>query len=389
MNSDLTYTNDDNIQIGPEGAENFVRGFLELGSLSAPLFLITGQKSYESSSAEKYFSSFFSGRQVIRFSDFTPNPKVDELTIALDTFKVSGAKMIIAVGGGTAIDLAKLVNYFFSTEIRPEEFMQGKRGAGDNFIPLLAVPTTAGTGSETTHFSAIYFGFKKISISDKRMLPSHVWLNAVFTDSMSPYLTACTGFDALAQAIESYWAVGSTRESRQYSIKALKLCLQHIENAVLNPTLEHRTEMLKAAHFAGKSINVAKTTAAHAMSYALTTHYGVPHGHAVAMTLPALFEANADFTSKDVIDSRGVEHLHNIMTELCNLFAANSAKEVAQQLRDIMVKIGLSPYWLSEHDINPQKARETIIQEINEERLSNNPRRLNRDLLLKIVSSIH
>ncbi len=388
MISDFSATSNGNIQVGIEGAKEFVLEFLDLESSNVPIFLITGRKSYEASGAKDFFSSVLAGRKVVRFTDFSANPKKEDLDRALAAFKHSGARLILTVGGGTAIDLAKLINYFSATGIEPCSYLKGERGIGDDFIPLIAVPTTAGTGSEATHFSALYIGFKKISIADKRMAPSHICLNPAFTASMSPYLSACTGFDALAQAVESYWAVGSTIESRKYSSKALQLCLNHLESAVLNPTLEHRSGMIEAAYLAGKAINISKTTAAHAMSYALTSHYGLPHGHAVAITLPALFEANADLLNNEVIDPRGKEHLRKIMGELCCFFDVTSAREAAKQLKDIIAKIGLSDSWLSEHGYNVKEAHKYIISEVNEERLTNNPCRLTMSHIERIVSHI-
>lgn len=388
MTSDDFMTGNEHFQIGTEGAETFVQRFLDIDKSCAPLFLITGRQSFESSGAESFFAPIIANRQVVRFSDFAVNPKIEDLCRALNAFKTSKAQLIIAVGGGSALDVAKLVNYFASTGIDPMSYTEGKRGCGEAFCPLLAVPTTAGTGSEATHFATLYIGFDKISVADKRMKPSHIWLNPAFTSKMSAYLTACTGFDALAQAIESYWAVGSTVESKQYSEKAIKLCLRHLERAVLRPTPEHRAGMLNAAHFAGRAINISKTTAAHAMSYTLTAHYGLPHGHAVAMTLPAVFEANANATERELNDPRGFQHLQTVMTELSNLLGAYTPTEAAKQLKTIIERILLSLKWFTEHGFDPEDVRNIILQEINEERLANNPRKLDIKKIKQIVSNI-
>lgn len=388
MNSDDFIQSDKHIQIGTEGAEGFVQRFLDLDKSFTPLFLITGRQSFESSGAESFFAPIIANRQVIRFSDFSANPNIKDLCRALNVFKASKAKLIISVGGGSALDVAKLVNYFAATSTDPVSYAEGNRGSGDLFCPLLAVPTTAGTGSEATHFATLYIGFKKISVADKRMTPSHIWLNPEFTSTMSAYLTACTGFDALAQAIESYWAVGSTKESKKYSEEAIKLCLQHLEGAVLAPTPEHREGMLNAAHFAGRAINISKTTAAHSMSYTLTAHYGLPHGHAVALLLPAVFEANVAVAEDDVNDPRGALHVRDAIQNLCRLLDCNTTKQSAQKLRELMARIGLSGSWFSSNGFDPTKARELIIQEINKERLANNPCILNAVMLERIVSNI-
>lgn len=388
MTSDDFIKGNEHIQIGIEGAKEFVQRFLALDRFSAPLFLITGRQSFESSGAASFFEPIIAGKQVVRFSDFTANPKIEDLSLALNAFKKSKAHLIIAVGGGSALDIAKLVNYFAAKGIDPASYTEGKRGDGDAFCPMLAVPTTAGTGSETTHFATLYVGFEKISIADKRMIPSHIFLNQAFTSTMSAYLTACTGFDALSQAIESYWAVGSTEESKQYCEKAIKLCLRHLEGAVFDPSAEHRTGMLKASYLAGRAINISKTTAAHALSYPMTAHYGLPHGHAVSMTLPALFEANADATEKELNDLRGFKYLSTVMTALCILLGENTPNKAAKKLETLKERIMLSRTWFIEHGFNPEDVRNVILQEINEERLANNPRKLDKKIIIQIVTDI-
>jgi alcohol dehydrogenase len=380
--------NNKHVHIGAQGAEEFVQRFLALDRQDASIFLITGRNSYEASGAASFFSSLLPNKRVVHFSDFSSNPKIGDLGRALASFRESRPGLILAVGGGSAIDLGKLVNYFAATGIAPEAYPEGTPCQCEVFLPLMAVPTTAGTGSEATHFAVLYNGFNKISVAHKSLVPSHAWLNVTFTASMSAYQTACSGFDALAQAIESYWAVGSTQESRRTSEKALLLCLDHLEGAVSMPTTEHRAGMLNASYLAGQAINVSKTTAAHAMSYPLTAHYGVPHGHAVAMTLPALFEANADVTEADLNDMRGVAHVRSAVHELCMLLGVDSPREAARLLLDLTIHIGLSEPWFTGHGFDPAEARGYVMQEVNKQRLSNNPRKLDGEPIAQILAHI-
>ena len=384
----LPMTSNEYVQVGSEGAEVFIQKFLALCRSDDKVFLIADRQAYEPSGAASFFPTLLADKRVVIFSDFSANPKIEELRRALVVFKETRAGLILSVGGGSALDIGKLVNYFAARSVDTEAYLEGKRGEDAEFFPHLAVPTTAGSGSEATHFAVLYYGFKKISVADKGLIPSHVWLNSVFTASMSPYQTASSGFDALAQAIESYWAVGSTSESRQDSAKALQLCLRHLEGAVLTPTSEHRAGMLEAAHLAGRAINVSKTTAAHAMSYALTAYYGLTHGHAVAMILPAVFEANAVVTEANLNDSRGVTHVRAVMRELCMLFGVVSPKKAAQRLQEIIARIGLSVVWFSAHGFDPAEARDYVMQEVNAERLANNPRRMDGETVARIVSYI-
>jgi len=373
---------------GKEEAEVFLHNFVSLSNLDDPVFMITGNYSYELSGAAEFFSYMLDRKRYVRFSEFSPNPNINNLQLALDAFRNSNAKLIIAVGGGSAIDLAKLVNFFAALNIEPGEYLKNKETVNISTLPFLAIPTTAGTGSEATNFAALYVGSRKISISNREILPSHVWLNFEFTLSLSPYQSACTGFDALAQAIESYWAISSTTRSRQDSEKAIQLCMQHLEGAVLTPTTENRAGMLEAAYLSGKAINVSKTTAAHALSYSLIAHYGLPHGHAVALTLPAIFTVNAAATNADVNDLRGLSHVNKVMRNLCKLLKVDSPTEAAQLIKTLMFRIGLSDSWLSDHGFDKSRAQDIVMKEVDLERMANNPRRLNKKLIEQIAASI-
>lgn len=138
------------------------------------------------------------------------NPRVEDVRKGVLLCKSQCPNIILAVGGGSALDMAKLIRYHIYKET-------------DSYIPLVVIPTTAGTGAETTHFSVCYINGEKQSIADSAMLPDYAFVCSELTSHNDAYLTACTGFDAVAQAIESYWSVNSTDESRSYSLKALGL----------------------------------------------------------------------------------------------------------------------------------------------------------------------
>ena len=157
--------------------------------------------------------------------------------------------------------------------------------------PVFAFPTTAGSGAEATHFAVAYKDRVKKSIGHLRVRPARVALVPEFTYSLSPYQTACTGFDAVSQAIESLWAKGATDESRAFARRAIE-CLGRLDKAVADPDPATREAMQLGAYWSGRAIDISKTTAAHALSYLLTARHGVPHGHAVAMVFPYVAACN-------------------------------------------------------------------------------------------------
>ena len=144
------------------------------------------------------------------------------------------------------------------------------------------MPTTAGTGSEATRYAVIYFDGEKQSISDYSCIPSAVLMDASVLKTLPIYQKKSTMMDAFCHAIESYWSVNSSEESRQYSRRAIQLIMENKDLYIGNDETGN-TQMLKAAHLAGKAINLTQTTAGHAMCYKLTSLYGIAHGHAAAL----------------------------------------------------------------------------------------------------------
>lgn len=261
----------------------FVRG--------ADILLVTGTHSWTACGAEAALAPAL--RSAARFR--TATHAGDLLTLEdLDaTFASLGAappERIVAVGGGAVMDTAKILALAFATGRTPGALAAGVP-ADAAPAPIFAVPTTAGSGAEATHFAVAYLDRVKKSIGQLAVRPARVALVPEFTFSLSPYRTACTGFDAVSQAIESLWARGANDASRAFAREALAH-LEAIDKAVEAPDPATREAMQLGAYWAGRAIDLSKTTAAHALSYLLTARHGVPHGHAVAMVFPYVARAN-------------------------------------------------------------------------------------------------
>lgn len=250
------------------------------------------------------------------------------------------------------------------------------------------VPTTAGTGSESTHFSVVYIGDEKYSLAHPSMLPDTVILDPALTESMPPYLAACTGMDAVCQAIESWWSVNSTAESREYSRQSLALGLRNLEKAVTDPDRDARECMLLASNLSGRAINIARTTVAHAVSYPITSRFRVPHGHAVALTLPWFFEFNDEVDAGSVQDRRGVDHVRGVLNEILEALGVASSREARELLVDLAGRIGLATT-LSPLGIGPDDIDAIVRHGLSPHRAENNPRRVSGDDLRRILERIH
>lgn len=254
------------VAFNSKNAKVFLDGWL---SDKQHIVLVTGKTSYAKCGAEAFFAPLLAEKSVTHLTTVGENARkedVDEKMSALP----GQVDAFIAVGGGTVIDTAKLLRGFSG-------------------IPFLAVPTTAGTGAEATRFAVYYDHGRKMSADDARYLPTDQVLIPEFCESASDYQKAACAFDAYAQAVESLWAKGATDESRSYAKKALEL------SGIYNRRIEQPEEssnQLLSSYWAGRAIDISRTTAAHAFSYYMTATYGVPHGEAVYMMFPYICRAN-------------------------------------------------------------------------------------------------
>lgn len=291
------------MMFGKKTAAYFLASWLE-GNRS--IVLVTGRASYSACGAEALISPFLATKNVVHLTTVGENARAEDVEEKRSMLPPQ-ADAYIAVGGGTVIDTTKLL-----------------RGLKGGLPPFLAVPTTAGTGAETTRFAVYYDHGKKMSADDVRYLPTDQLLIPEFTATQTPYQKASTEFDAYAQAVESLWAVGATDESRGYARKALDFMASG--------------EQMLGSYWAGRAIDISRTTAAHALSYYMTATYGIPHGHAVYMMFPYVCMAN------------GHEEFIRKVPEL-------------QSLRD----------FAAERNLDWDQLVDSLLANVNPARLANNP----------------
>jgi len=220
------------------------------------------------------------------YSDFEPNPVYGHVLQALKVFEENKCVAILALGGGSAIDIAKCVKAFYG--MNPSvNFL--KQNILPNEIPLVAVPTTAGTGSEATSFAVIYYKNRKYSVADPSLVPELVLMDASLLKTLPVYQKKVTMLDAFCHCVEAYWSKNATAKSRRYAAEGL-CCILGNYRMYLDGGESAAENMLLASHAAGKAINISKTTAAHAMCYQMTKLYELPHGHAAALCLAAVWK---------------------------------------------------------------------------------------------------
>lgn len=313
------------------------------------VFVITGQ--HFAKRAEEFFTGKISFHHFIKRG---VNVVEEEAAGAFEQFTTSGSHALFAIGGGSVIDLAKMIVYQCVTKKLP--------------VPLLAAaPTTAGSGTEATHFAVVYKRKKKVSVVHQKMLSALAILDPVLTYSLSPIQTAVSGMDVLAQAIESYWNVNANEMSRAYSKESISLWNAYFLKAAKEPDNLSREKMLWASHLAGKAINITRTTGPHALSYFLTANYGVPHGQAVAIFLPLFFLYNEP--GKDLLE----------------LMGCSSVAKAKEKIERMMKEAGLATK-LSDLGIDKEMVIYSLLDEVNEERFANNPVPFDKKKLTRLIN---
>ena len=350
------------------------------------IFLVTGRHSFQVSGAKNILDPLIEGFSIERFPYGGPNPKVEDIECGIEIYKTQKPDVVIAVGGGSVIDTAKLINIFASTDVKPKDWLAGKRPEVKKNVILIAIPSTAGSGSEATHFAVLYIGKEKYSIEHESMLPDIAFVDPVFTMNLPPYITASAAMDALSQAIESYWSIHSTEESKKFSAEAMRLVSANIINAVNAPAPDNRLAMAKGAHLSGKAIRLTRTTAVHAISYPMTSYFGIPHGHACGLILPGMMQYISGVTENDLMDQRGRQYVIKTLKEIAFFLGETNYKHAPKRLETLLKKIGLETNF-NTLGIKSKDDIETILMHsFNPARVNNNPRKLNKRVLRNLLN---
>lgn len=318
------------------------------------------------------------GIRVVKFSDFQPNPLYESVVEGVRLFRDAGCELIAAVGGGSAMDVAKCIKLYSNMD-SSENYL--KQTIVPNDVPLFAVPTTAGTGSEATRYAVIYYNGEKQSVADYSCIPSTVLFDASALKTLPMYQKKATMMDALCHAVESFWSVNSTEESMGYSRNAIRMIIANMESYLANDD-EGNANMLKAANFAGKAINITQTTAGHAMCYKLTSLYGIAHGHAAAICDKVLIPYMMQHP-EHCIDPRGAEHLNSVYAGIADAIGCNNTAQLADAFAQIVNELDFKPIAVkAAGDIDLLKTS------VNPVRLKNHPIQLTVEVIESLYRKI-
>ncbi len=318
------------------------------------------------------------GVHIVSFSDFQPNPEYDSIVKGVELFNRENCDAIVAVGGGSAIDVAKCIR-LFSRMDHSKSYMEQEIVSND--IPFIVMPTTAGTGSEATRFAVYYHNGEKQSATDDSSIPSLVIMDPSVLETLPDYQKKVTMLDAMCHAVESYWSVNSTEESKSYAKEALKLIIDNKDSYLANEE-QGNANMLKAANIAGKAINISFTTAGHAMCYKITKMYDVPHGYAAALCVAKLWRYMIDNTDK-CIDKRGSTYISKVFDELAVIMGGKDIQDGPVLFGKFLEELNLDvpkPRSSEDYDI--------LIKSVNMDRMKNHPIRLDESVIRDLYHQI-
>ena len=322
------------------------------------ILIFTGKNSYNK--IKPVLENELDGFSYDYYNSFSTNPKREEIEEAVKHTKTKDYAVIIAIGGGSVIDFAKAFHYFAKSNAK-----------------LIAIPTTSGTGAEATQFAVIYEQGVKKSLDAPEILPDYVITDSQFVEYNPKQLKISCALDAFCQAIESYWSVKSTPESREYAKESIKLCKKNLVRYINSDDKSAAENMMKASNLSGKAINISRTTAAHALSYKFTSDYNIPHGKAVALSIANLAFLNQNITEQNCQDKRSAGFVQERIKEICDILETN---DIALYFKDLFVQTDFNPSLSNYGNIDVEK----IVNSVNQERLLNNPRKLEKNDLLWI-----
>jgi len=314
----------------------------------------------------------------VHFKDFAPNPDYTSVVKGIEAFHTNNCDSILAIGGGSAMDVAKCIKLYATM---PEGSDYIHEHVVPNTIPFVAVPTTAGTGSEATRFAVVYYKGEKQSVTDMSSIPQAVLFDESVLESLPLYHRKSTMMDAFCHAVESFWSVNSTDESKAFARSAIRLILENSDSYLSNSPTGNK-KMLEAANLAGKAINISQTTAGHAMCYKLTSLYGIAHGHAASLCVSALWPYMIAH-KKDCADSRGTVYLSQMFEELAASMGEQSPETAAEKFKNFVESLALE-----KPSVRNKDDFEILMKSVNPVRLKNNPVRLDADAIDTIYHHI-
>jgi alcohol dehydrogenase class IV len=314
------------------------------------VLLVTGERSWEAVSKIRLYSGFFDKYYPTRVSIGTVVPELDNLIEIVKRFRDDKPDAIVAIGGGKIIDSAKVIAGLISCKSGDPVSNISKGVVGDYVPKIVAMPTTAGSGSEATSFAVVYHKGKKMSYNNEKLVPEEVIFSVDAVKMQPRNVLVSSALDATCQAIESIWAISATESSKKMAFESLRTIWRHMKGGLSEDC--EAEDLIRAANLSGRAINISKTTGPHALSYGLTMVLDVPHGIAVSLLMSGFLKRHQDLP---------------VMEEICKVIGFPASEAWIEMLQSVKPSLEIVT-----EEINHDTVEE-LVSWVNEERMSNNP----------------
>ena len=306
------------------------------------------------------------------------NPDIHELYDLYTQHKNERQDVIIAIGGGSVLDMAKSLAAILDNEYSSVEELREAikaKNTGKPECPWIGIPTTAGTGSEVTCWATVWDSEKgaKLSLENKENYAYSAYVDPEFTISMPMHLVVSSALDAVAHATESYWAKAHNMVSDIYALKAISMIMNNLERLIETKEKKYYLAMAQASMLAGRAFSNTKTTACHSISYPLTLGYGIPHGVAVSLLLPSLLKINW----KKIDETEPLLRAYGVQT----------AEEAGEKVLHLLDMAGIS-HRLSDWKVEKEQLGTIAEHCFTKGRMENNPVDLTKEDVVEILENI-
>lgn len=309
------------------------------------------------------------------FTNISPNPDVEQVDECAGQIREENIDGVIAIGGGSVLDLAKAAGCVADTNDSIRVYYGTGKVLPIGKIPVIAIPTTSGTGSEVTSVSVLTDrkNGKKNPVGSEGLYPKYAVVDWELTKSMPPYVTACSGIDVLCHAVEAFWSIGHQPITDVLAIDAIKTVFEYLPIAFHQPDDDiAREKMSEAALLAGLAFGIPKTTGSHACSFPLTNIYNIPHGEACALTLDYFLDYNAQFPESRI-------------DVLVKALGMNNSRELSQAIKQLKKELKLRCD-LIDLSLTKEKIEELVVLS-QHPNLKNNPVDISEEVLREMYIS--
>ena len=371
----FVWRNPTRIVFGPDTLEQLSEEVRHVVGNRAKIFLVTGRTFLRASGVLKRVTSLLEGHEVVMHDRADPFPTPADADEAARLCKESGADLVLGIGGGSALDLAKAAAILATHDRPAQDYAFNEADLDRPSLPFIAVPTTSGSSSEVTSGSALWDWDSKshFGLGDVRMFPTVAIVDPKLAMSMSQILVANTGMDAFTSAFESYWNLNSEPISDAYALEVIRLYSENLVRSAIQGDLESRSACALAATMSGVGYSNSAPNACHGVGSPLTLHWRVEHGQSVSITLSSFLRWSAP-----AIADR--------MPALLSALGVDSIDEACDKIERIITDCGLearlSGLGVGEGDID------LIVDNTRWERLALLPKPMEKDDLKAMLKEI-